>query len=219
MASLEPCGFMVVGVNDIRSKRDNIGAMDLLLRAWSCDWSNRLGSALERAVQAVAGQLPADDVVGVGIATDADATSIVAFAHSRRHLDEMIAEDPEFAIDARWHLGEWDLDIVGVEGVDDPLMPIRAEAERAEQRFTGPSTDPIAVPGLREFRRTVWDSISQALMESVARGFFEQWPNAIRVFLPLDADVSADDIARWNGALNDQVSTAEFREFLQIDTV
>ncbi|MGC5531238.1 hypothetical protein [Streptomyces sp. SR-10] len=155
----------------------------------------------------------------MGIATDADATSIVAFAHSRQHFDEMIAEDPEFAIDAKWHLGEWDLDIVGVQGIDDPLAPIRDEAVRAEHRYTGSSADPVAVPGLREFRRAVWDSISQALTGSVARGFFEQWPNAVRVFLPLDADIPGDDVARWNAALNDQVGTAEFREFLQIDTV
>ncbi|MFI6896112.1 DUF4303 domain-containing protein [Streptomyces sp. NPDC050256] len=193
--------------------------MDPQLYAWARDWSNRLGSALERAVQAVAGQLPADDVVGVGIATDAGATSIVAFAHSRQRFDEMIAEDPEYAIDVKWHLGEWDLDIVGVEGTDDPLAAIRAEAERAALRFTGSSADPLAVPGLRAFRRAMWDSISQALTDSVARGFFDQWPNAVRVFLPLDADVSGDDIARWNAALNDQVSTAEFREFLQLDAV
>ncbi|MFD8824228.1 DUF4303 domain-containing protein [Streptomyces sp. NPDC059605] len=193
--------------------------MDLELCAWARDWSDRLGPALERAVAAVAGQLPADDVVGVGIATDADATSIVAFAHSRQHLDEMTAEEPEFAIDVKWHLGEWDMDIAGAEGTGDPLEPIRAEAERAKQRFTGSSTGPVAVPGLREFRRTVWDSISQALTDSVARGFFEQWPNAVRVFLPLDAEVTEDDIAQWNAALNDRAGTAEFREFLQIDPV
>ncbi|MFH9202066.1 hypothetical protein ACH4KO_31465 [Streptomyces anulatus] len=193
--------------------------MDLEFCAWARDWSDRLGPALERALLAVAGQLVADDVVGVGIATDADATSIVAFAHSRQHFDEMIAEDPEFAIDVKWHLGEWDLDIVGAQGIDDPLAPIRAEAERAQQRFTGSSAEPVAVPGPRAFRMVVWDSISQALTDSVARGFFEQWPNAVRVFLPLDADISGDDIARWNAALNDQLGTAEFREFLQIDTV
>ncbi|MEU4178854.1 hypothetical protein [Streptomyces sp. NPDC026589] len=192
--------------------------MDLELRAWARDWSDRLGPALERAVLTVAGQSPADDVVGVGIATDAGATSIVAFAHSRHHLDGMTAEEPEFAIDVKWHLGEWDLDIVGVQGIDDPLAPIRAEAERARQRFTGAGADPVAVPGLRVFRRAVWDSISQTLTDAVARGFFEQWPNAVRVFLPLDADVSGDDIARWNAALNDPADTAEFREFLEIDT-
>ncbi|MBE1576065.1 DUF4303 domain-containing protein [Amycolatopsis roodepoortensis] len=183
--------------------------MDLELRAWARDWSDRLRSALEQAIAAVAGQLPPDDVAGVGIATDADATSIVAFAHSRRHLDEMIAEDPEFAIDARWHLGEWDMDIRGAEGIDDPLEPVRAEAERVKRRCTDSD--------LREFRRTVWDSISQALTASVAAGFFEQWPNAVRAFLPLDADVSEADIARWNAALNGQAETAEFREFLQVD--
>ncbi|MFF3395465.1 DUF4303 domain-containing protein [Streptomyces sp. NPDC002669] len=193
--------------------------MDLEFCAWARDWSDRLGPALERAVAAVAGQLPAEGVVGVGIATSADATSIVAFAHSRHHLDEMTAEDPEFAIDVKWHLGEWDMDIVGAEGIDDPLEPIRAEAERAGRRFTGSDTGPLAVPGLREFRRTVWDSISRALTDSVARGFFEQWPNAVRVFLPLDADVPESDIAQWNAALNDRAGTAEFREFLQIDPV
>ncbi|MFH9292417.1 hypothetical protein [Streptomyces sp. NPDC017520] len=216
-----PAGFPAVGVGvgEIRPGRVNNEAMDPELCAWARDWSDRLGPAIERAVLAVAGQVPADDVAGVGIATDAGATSIVAFAHSRRHFDEMIAEDPEFAVDVKWHLGEWDLDIVGVQGIDDPLVPIRVEAEQAEQRFTGASADPLAVPGLRAFRRAVWDSISQALTDSVARGFFEQWPNAVRVFLPLDADVPGDDIARWNAALNDEVGTAEFREFLRIDTV
>jgi hypothetical protein len=193
--------------------------MDLEPCAWTRDWSERLGTALERAIAAVAGQLPADDVAGVGIATDADATSIVAFAQSQRHLDEMIAEDPEFATDARWHLGEWDLDILGAEGVDDPLEPIRAEAERARRRCPDSSAGPGTAPDLREFRRAVWDSIAQALTASVAAGFFEQWPNAVRVFLPLDADVPEVDIAQWNAALNDQAGTAEFREFLQIDTV
>lgn len=193
--------------------------MNRELDAWAREWAGRLRPAVEQAVAAVAGQVPAEDVVGVGIATDAGATSIVAFAQSRHHLDEMIAEEPEYALDSKWHLGEWDLDIVGVEGTDDPLAPIRAEAERAAERFAGPSAGLVAGPGLREFRTTVWSALSQVLAESVARGFFAQWPNAVRVFLPLDADVSEHDIAEWNATLNDQAGTAEFREFLQIDTV
>ncbi|MFI0932869.1 hypothetical protein ACH4RG_14105 [Streptomyces sp. NPDC021019] len=176
---------MAVGVGGIPSQRATRGAVNTGLWAWARDGSDRLGPALDRAVLALAGRISADDVVGVGVATDADATSIVACAHSRHHLDQMIAEGTEFAIAVKWHLGEWHPDIVGLQGIDDPLVPIRAESERAKQRFTGTSADPVAVPGLRAFRRAVWDSVSQASTDSVARGFFEQWPSAVRFFLPL----------------------------------
>ncbi|GHA65245.1 DUF4303 domain-containing protein [Streptomyces termitum] len=182
--------------------------MDTEIRAWARDWAGRLGPALEQAVAAVAGRLPADDVVGVGIATCADATAIVAFAHSRRHLDTMTAREPEFALDAKWHLGEWDVDIAGA---DDPLEPVRAEADRARRHFGGSDA------GLHAFRQAVWDSIAQALAESAARGFFTRWPHAVRVFLPLDADLPEADLARWNAPLNDPAGTTEFRKFLQLE--
>ncbi|CAM3236773.1 DUF4303 domain-containing protein [Stackebrandtia soli] len=187
------------------------------LETWAREWSTGLGPALEQAIAAVAGQLPTEDIVGVGIATDADATSIVAFANSRSHLAQMITEDPDYAIDCKWHIGEWDLDITGREGFDDPLKSIRASAAHGMKLLMLPDAPAAVVPGLREFRMTVWDSLSCAMTDSVARGFFEQWPDAVRVFLPLDADISERQIAEWNSALNDPAEYDQFRRFLQLD--
>jgi|GEM_PF-1327152 len=187
------------------------------LETWAREWSSDLGPALKQAIAAVAGQLPDEDIVGVGIATDADATSIVAFANSRSHLAQMITEDSDHAIDYKWHLGEWDLDITGREGFNDPLNSIRASAAHGMKLFMPSDAPAAAGPGLREFRETVWDSLSCAMTDSVARGFFDRWPDAVRVFLPLDADISERRIAEWNAALNDPAEYEQFRRFLQLD--
>lgn len=55
------------------------------------------------------------------------------------------------------------------------------------------------------------------MAESVAHGFFDRWSNAVRVFLPLDADVSEDQIAAWNSSLNGPAEIVELRKFLQLD--
>jgi len=116
------------------------------------DGSADLGPALEQAIAAVAGRSPAEDIVGVGIATDADATSIVAFANSRSHLAQLIAEDPGYAMEYTWNIGQWNLDVTGWDGLGDPLESIRAGAAYGMERLL-PTDDPTAaVPGLREFR-------------------------------------------------------------------
>lgn len=177
------------------------------MRSWLSGFEDDIGEALEQALIAVTGRLPAEDIVGIGVATDADATSIVAFANSRENLDRMIKEDPEYAIDSRWHLGEWDMDATQVDG-EDTLKAVRAEIQRAKQ----------AEPrGSDEFRMAIWNAIADAMAESVRNGFFDRWANAKRVFLPLDADVSEEQIAAWNAPLNAPEDFAEFREFLQLD--
>lgn len=190
--------------------------MSFDLESWSAELNERIGTALEQAITVVTSRLPADDIAGVGIATDADAVSIVAFANSRENLDSMIAEEPEYAIDSRWHLGEWDMDATQVDA-DDPLEPVRAEAERARALVSAPDGGAAGSQQLTEFRLAVWNAISQAMAKSVAAGFFDQWPHAKRVFLPLDADVSEEQIADWNAELNPPEDVAEFREFLQLD--
>jgi len=181
--------------------------MSFELESWAKDFSDGIGKAIEQALLAVTSRLPAEDIVGVGIATDADSTSIVAFANSRENLDRMIAEEPEYAIDSRWHLGEWDMD----------ATQVRAEAERAKQLIASPDGVQAGSRDLDAFRTAVWNAISNAMAQSVADGFFDRWPNAKRVFLPLDADVSEEQIAAWNAPLNPPEDLAEFREFLQLD--
>ena len=192
------------------------GGMSFDLESWAKDFSDSIGKVIEQALLAVTSRLPAEDIVGVGIATDADSTSIVAFANSRENLDRMIAEEPEYAIDSRWHLGEWDMDATQVDA-EDPLEPVRAEAERAKQLIASPDGVQAGSRDLDAFRTAVWNAISNAMAQSVADGFFDRWPNAKRVFLPLDADVSEEQIAAWNAPLNPPEDLAEFREFLQLD--
>lgn len=186
------------------------------LESWISDFRQNLGEVLEQAMVVVTGRLPAEEIVGVGIATDADATSIVAFANSRENLERMIEEEPEYAIDSRWHLGEWDMDATQVDE-PDPLEPVRAEAERAKALVSSPGDGSSGSRELAEFRMAIWDAISRAMAESAAAGFFERWPDAKRVFLPLDADVSEEQIAAWNEQLNPPADYAEFRQFLQLD--
>jgi hypothetical protein len=183
---------------------------------WAGELGHGIGQALERAILAVTGRLPAEDIVGVGIATDADATSIVAFANSRQNLDGMIAEEPELAIDSRWHLGEWDMDVTQVDA-DDPLEPVRAEAHRAKQLITSRDEGRAVSRDLSAFRMAVWDAVSHAMAESATNGFFDRWPHANRVFLPLDAEVSEEQILVWNTPLNRPEDLTELREFLQLD--
>lgn len=191
--------------------------MSFDLESWSNDLNHSIGGVLEQAITTVTSRLPATEIVGVGIATDADATSIVALANSRHHLNKMTSAEPEFAIDSRWHLGEWDMDVTQVVGAGDPLEPTRAELERAKQLITASAGDPTAVLGMREFRMAVWSGIASAMAESVAHGFFDRWSNAVRVFLPLDADVPEEQIAAWNSSLNRPAEIVEIRKFLQLD--
>ncbi|MFE6734350.1 DUF4303 domain-containing protein [Microbacterium sp. NPDC057650] len=187
--------------------------MTIDLESWAAEWSSDLGPALEQAMAAVAAQRRPGEIAGIGIATDADATSIVAFANSRSHLAQMIADEPEYEIDSKWHLGEWDLDITG-RGVDDPLDPIR---ERAAQMMGQVSQSDAASPLVQELRLTIWQAISRAMVASAARGYFDAWPNAVRVFLPLDADVPEQQIAAWNTGIHDSSQHEEFRGFLLLD--
>ena len=172
------------------------------------DLVDGIAQKLEAAMSLVAGRMPDHEIAGVGIATDADAVSIVAFANSRRNLERMVAEEPEYAIDSRWHLGEWDMDATQLDA-GDPLASLRTEALRVRGVVEDASAE--------KFRLRVWSAIATALAGSAASGFFDRWPNAVRVFLPLDADVSFAQIAEWNAPLNDTASHQEFRAFLQLD--
>lgn len=162
-----------------------------------------------------AGALPDRDVAGIGIATDADATSVVALANSRTNLDRMVADEPEFALDSRWHVGEWDLDVAHAAG-PDPLEPVRQELEQAKSAATGTPLSGSSVGGIQEFRHAVWGALAEALAASAADGFFDRWPDAARVFMPLDGDVDEEQLAAWSAPLNDAAVVAELRRFLQL---
>ncbi|MEV7527249.1 DUF4303 domain-containing protein [Agrococcus sediminis] len=187
------------------------------LAAWQAELADRIQPMLEAAMLAAAGSRPDGEIAGIGISTDADATSVVAFANSRQNLDAMVADEPEFALDSKWHIGEWDLDVSG-SGAPDPLEPLRAELVQAKPSADGSTgTAGFAVPGMQEFRHAVWGAIAAAMAASAAEGFFDRWPTAAHVFMPLDADVDEQQLADWSAPLNDAEGVAELRAFLQLD--
>ncbi|MFA4840329.1 MAG: DUF4303 domain-containing protein [Agrococcus sp.] len=183
------------------------------LAAWQADLAERIRPELEAAMLAAAGDRPTGEIAGIGVSTDADATSVVAFANSRGNLDRMVAEEPEFALDSKWHIGEWDLDATGTA---DPLEPVRRELEQAKPNGAGSQLAGAAVEGMQEFRLAVWDAIAHAMAVSAAEGFFDRWPDAAKVFMPLDADVDEEQLAAWSAPLNDARSVEELRTFLQL---
>ncbi|MFA4840678.1 MAG: hypothetical protein WC580_03110, partial [Agrococcus sp.] len=65
-------------------------------------------------------------------------------------------------------------------------------------------------------RLAVWDAIAHAMAVSAAEGFFDRWPGAAKVFMPLDADVDEEQLAAWSAPLNDARSVEELRTFLQL---
>ncbi|MDR7233941.1 DUF4303 domain-containing protein [Agrococcus sp. BE272] len=187
------------------------------LAAWQAELADRIQPMLEAAMLAAAGSRPDGEIAGIGISTDADATSVVAFANSRQNLDAMVADEPEFALDSKWHIGEWDLDVTG-SGAPDQLEPLRAELEQAKPSADASTgTAGFAVPGMQEFRHAVWGAIAAAMAASAAEGFFDRWPTAAHVFMPLDADVDEQQLADWSAPLNDAEGVAELRAFLQLD--
>ncbi|WP_405218986.1 DUF4303 domain-containing protein [Agrococcus sp. Ld7] len=190
--------------------------MNTDLAAWSEQFSDDVKPVLEAALLAVVAARPADDVAGIGIATDADAGSIVAFANSRANLERMVAEDPEFALDSKWHIGEWDLDLAGSDSAD-PLASVREQLAQAKLEVA-PEAPQVGfgVAGMQEFRFAVWGAIARAMAASAREGFFDAWPAAAKVFMPLDADVDEVQLAAWSSPLNDDAGVAELRAFLQL---
>lgn len=85
----------------------------------------------QRLSRRLVGARLSKEIAGIGISTDADAGSIVAFANSRANLESMVAKDPEFDLDSKWHIGEWDLDLSGSESAD-PLAALRGQLAHME---------------------------------------------------------------------------------------
>ena len=185
------------------------------LHNWSQQFVIDILPVLESAMLAVACRQPVAEIAGIGISTDSDATSVVAFANSRSNLERLVAGEPEFILDYTWNIGEWDLDLAG-PGVDDPLVALRHRLERARPSPRQRSTSSVGVPGMGEFRRAVWNAIARAMAESAREGFFDRWPSAAKIFMPLDADVSEAQLVAWNTPLNEESQAADLRSFLGV---
>ena len=120
-----------------------------------------------------------DEIVGVSLHSDDDATGFVFVAHTRSDLQEQLEEYPEYPADAVWSVGDWDL------GLPD-------EDTDAESGLTARVDDAVDSVG-REFaddidqrRLTVWSAVTDAMEALHERGAFDQWPTAVRSFMVMD---------------------------------
>lgn len=170
-----------------------------------------LASAFE---QQTAGVEPTD-VVGLGVFTDADATSMVVVGNTRDHRDAVIAAKPEYADDAVWDMGQWSTPARGMTGLGpSPLKPFERVFEQVHRDIQGDAES--GEPVMRS-RRFIWGAILAAMVELRGDGFFARWPDAVIEMDAYDAEVEFEEIAGWVDELNPPEVARGFHEFLGVD--
>lgn len=143
------------------------------------------------------------DIAGVGAFTDADASSIVFVAHTRAEENAQIEANPEYACDAVWNVFDWDLGYAG-EG-QPPGYDVSANR----------AIEALDVDGIHAHRELVWNSAVDAMTMLVERGFFDRWPEAVRVFLVADG-VNDQEMCDWNARMNSAERLPKLREFFAL---
>lgn len=146
-------------------------------------------------------EYPGHDIAGVGAFTDADASSIVFMAHTRADEDGKIEQAPEYACDAVWNMAEWDLSYPGGSSAE-------ATANRA--------IEALDVRDIIAHRELVWNSAVGAMAELFEQGFFDRWPDAVRVFGVADGICESLEFD-WNSRWNRAERLPQLREFLGLD--
>jgi hypothetical protein len=122
--------------------------------------------------QLTAGQ-DAAEIVGYGVCSDSDASSLYLAAHTRSARDEQVAADPKYASSYVWNPDEWDL-----PDEDDAAHDLVPAANQALE-----SLDDSDIAAHRE---AVWSAVVDAIAQLVDEGFFARSPEAIRVVLVMD---------------------------------
>ncbi len=171
------------------------------LDAWGDELRERLRAALITDIRGLTDGIADDDVLGVGAYTDADASNVVAAVQTRSHYESLVERRPQYRNYFRWSIGEWDrLSFEELES--DALAEINDELAAKVGALAGEALD--------ELRATVWDAIVDALAEVAAHGHLDRFPEAVRVFEPVDADVSEDEIRAWTARINDEARVAAY---------
>lgn len=166
-----------------------------------------LSRSFQRTFEALIEGIAPDDIIGFGVFSDVDGADITAAVNTKqdlaanleRYSDPSYSEDlpPEFSWERylRWAIGEW------------PRNSLEHSPEAAEQMRE--IWDTIAK--LREQApandRQYWPSIQYeaawiAMGYAVEDGWFDKWPQAVRVFAVMDDDEDMDTRIRWLGDLN-----------------
>lgn len=171
------------------------------IERWGDELRPRLRDAIATELRALSDGVADTDVLGVGAYTDADASSIVVAMQTRQHYEALVARRPQYRHYFRWSIGEWDRRSFEVDG--DALAPINDElAAMVASLETGEALDAL--------RATVWSSVVDAIAEVGAAGALDRYAEAVRVFEPVDADVSEDDIRAWTARINEPRRMAEY---------
>lgn len=169
--------------------------MNTDLQSWGADLRERLGPAIAAGIRSLTDGVPAGDVLGVGVYTDADASNIVVAVQTRAHHEALVQRRPEYRNYFRWSIGEWDaLSFDVAEG--DALQAINDDlAARADHLDDSTSADLV--------RSVVWESVVAAFTGVIGDGLLDRFPHAVRVFEPTDADVAEETLRAWTARIND----------------
>jgi len=170
------------------------------LEAWLPELQERIPAALAE----VAGGR--DDVVGVALYTDADASTLIPAAVTRAHCAEVAAAYPDYAEQAGWNPDEWDLQLPAHQaGTLDPLMAkVKALAEEVDEDHW------------RSFTILVWTWMTEGLKNLVQEGFFDAaYPGANVAFWITDYKAHVDTMVDWVELLNPPERSAPYVAWLR----
>jgi len=168
--------------------------------AWLPELMERIPLAL---AEVTAGR---DDVVGVALYTDADASTLVPAALTRGHRAELAAEYPEFAELYGWDPDEWDLQLP--EDRSGAMAPLMAKvrtlaAEVGEDQW-------------RSFTVLAWTWMTEGMKNLAHDGFFEaSYPGANVAFWVTDYKPSAETMVDWVKLLNPPERSAPYVAWLR----
>lgn len=170
---------------------------------WLPRWGERLVATAAPLIRAelldTVRDTPPEHVVALGVYTDVDASSVVAVACTRTHLETLQAEDPDFSAYYRWSTQEWDL---GAGDGPSPLDPVSDELRRTGDR--------VPEEAFWAFKMTAWSSLVDAMGTLRDEGFFDAWSEAVRVFAAVEAGIEPEVELRWIARLNTDEDAAAF---------
>ena len=147
-----------------------------------------------------------DDVVGVALYTDADASTLIPAALTRGRRDELAAEYPAYAELYAWDSDEWDLLLPSDRaGALDPLMAkVRTlAAEVDDDNWTS-------------FTILAWTWMTEGMKNLRQEGFFDAaYPGANVSFWITDHRASVDTMSDWAQLLNPPERSAPYVAWLR----
>lgn len=149
------------------------------------------------------------EIVGLGVHSDTDASGLVFAAHSRSDEQEQLAAYPDFPSDAIWSIGDWDIHLAQEESPSGPQSRVNDALDRAAADLDDD------IHALRAF---VWGSVVDAMATLHQRGFFDQWPESVRAFMVMDGSLDGHEVYSWHTRFNGEEKLSMLPTFLEIES-